>query len=320
MAVSVGGVEAVAASGALSVPGVDGVGEPCFADDFAVVVDDFDVRRRGEHLLASVVLDGVDREADTRGESTDRQTTCSHARENTPIQVAHTPARVYSLDMATHENRIPVGLAITFDEAAVTAAFHALTSDGREDLREATERLHETTSYADVCDYFADTLGGRGEFLDANAAFFGVTGTAIPVDIAIGIEPVYPHAESAMIGVDVVVVLTLLDGPHANVASKTARRFYDDERPLRGDNRDPLATVMTLGRNVVNCLNSELSAAEDFDAGTAVIGHLRNTYGGVWGEHPAYPVKDWRYQVANGDTRQGYWEWVVSELELADGH
>lgn len=44
---------------------------------------------------------------------------------------------------------------------------------------------------------------------------------------------------------------------------------------------------------------------------------LRLTHG-VWGEHPDCPVADWRNQVANDETRAGYWEWVASELELAD--
>ena len=35
--------------------------------------------------------------------------------------------------------------------------------------------------------------------------------------------------------------------------------------------------------------------------------------GGYWSEHPDYPVDDWRYQVANNDTRAGYWEWVAQE-------
>jgi len=39
-------------------------------------------------------------------------------------------------------------------------------------------------------------------------------------------------------------------------------------------------------------------------------GTLSERYGGWWGEHPDYPVEDWQYMVANGDTRQGYWEWV----------
>lgn len=31
---------------------------------------------------------------------------------------------------------------------------------------------------------------------------------------------------------------------------------------------------------------------------------------GYWDEHPDNPVKDWQYEIANGDTRCGYWEWV----------
>jgi len=27
-------------------------------------------------------------------------------------------------------------------------------------------------------------------------------------------------------------------------------------------------------------------------------------------EDPRYPVADWRYEVTNGDTALGYWEWV----------
>jgi len=36
----------------------------------------------------------------------------------------------------------------------------------------------------------------------------------------------------------------------------------------------------------------------------------REQHGGTWGEHPDYPVSDWQYEVANGDTRLGYWDWV----------
>ena len=43
---------------------------------------------------------------------------------------------------------------------------------------------------------------------------------------------------------------------------------------------------------------------------------LRDTHGGMWGEHPDFPVADWQLQVANDETRAGYWEWVASELEL----
>lgn len=36
-----------------------------------------------------------------------------------------------------------------------------------------------------------------------------------------------------------------------------------------------------------------------------------NDHGGYWkGECRNLPVEDWIYEVCNGDTRLGYWEWV----------
>lgn len=96
---SVVGVEAVSSAWAFSIPGVDGVGEPCFADDFSCGVDDLDVRWCGEHLFAPVVLDGVDGQADAGGKCADRESSGSHARQNTPARVANTPVRVYSFGM-----------------------------------------------------------------------------------------------------------------------------------------------------------------------------------------------------------------------------
>lgn len=32
-------------------------------------------------------------------------------------------------------------------------------------------------------------------------------------------------------------------------------------------------------------------------------------------ENPHYPLKDWQYEVANGDTRLGYSDWVEAKLE-----
>jgi hypothetical protein len=34
--------------------------------------------------------------------------------------------------------------------------------------------------------------------------------------------------------------------------------------------------------------------------------------GHYWEDDPIYPSEDWRYEVINGDTRVGYWEWVVN--------
>lgn len=33
---------------------------------------------------------------------------------------------------------------------------------------------------------------------------------------------------------------------------------------------------------------------------------------GPWGEHPGHPLSLWKYEVANDDTRLGYWAWVAA--------
>ena len=37
-----------------------------------------------------------------------------------------------------------------------------------------------------------------------------------------------------------------------------------------------------------------------------------------WDIHPDYPVEDWKYEIANDDTRQSYKEWVESKIEAAN--
>ncbi len=37
-----------------------------------------------------------------------------------------------------------------------------------------------------------------------------------------------------------------------------------------------------------------------------------------WGEDQEFPRRDWQYQVGNGDTNQGYWEWVEHEREITE--
>lgn len=34
-----------------------------------------------------------------------------------------------------------------------------------------------------------------------------------------------------------------------------------------------------------------------------------------WGEAKDFPIADWQYEVANDDTRRGYWSWVISQRE-----
>ncbi len=37
-----------------------------------------------------------------------------------------------------------------------------------------------------------------------------------------------------------------------------------------------------------------------------------------WEDDPRFPVADWQYEVANGDTRSGYREWVTNKAEQAE--
>jgi hypothetical protein len=50
---------------------------------------------------------------------------------------------------------------------------------------------------------------------------------------------------------------------------------------------------------------------------TDVATHLQSEHG-HWGEHAKYPVRSWQYEVANGDTRSGYWSWVAEQIAAAD--
>ena len=43
--------------------------------------------------------------------------------------------------------------------------------------------------------------------------------------------------------------------------------------------------------------------------------YLLKEFGEYWGPgHPDYTLDDWKYEVANNDTRKGYWEWVLKQL------
>lgn len=37
-----------------------------------------------------------------------------------------------------------------------------------------------------------------------------------------------------------------------------------------------------------------------------------------WDVLPEYPVEDWKYEVANDDTRLGYAEWVENQKEMEE--
>lgn len=39
-----------------------------------------------------------------------------------------------------------------------------------------------------------------------------------------------------------------------------------------------------------------------------------------WEECKSYPREDWQYQVANGDTNRGYWDYVLATREMDEDH
>lgn len=43
---------------------------------------------------------------------------------------------------------------------------------------------------------------------------------------------------------------------------------------------------------------------------------LADAHGGIWKNHPDYSAADWVYEVTNGDTRLGYWDWVLARIEV----
>lgn len=46
----------------------------------------------------------------------------------------------------------------------------------------------------------------------------------------------------------------------------------------------------------------------------ATLDELIDIYG-LNGEHPDYPEAQWQYEVGEGDTRRGYWDWVAANVE-----
>lgn len=54
---------------------------------------------------------------------------------------------------------------------------------------------------------------------------------------------------------------------------------------------------------------------DDIDL-AAAASNLRSQFGGHWGQHPVYAVEIWLGEVANTDTRLGYWEWVANQIEI----
>ncbi|KAA0573418.1 hypothetical protein [Azospirillum sp. Sh1] len=103
-----------------------------------------------------------------------------------------------------------------------------------------------------------------------------------------------------------------------------ALRFYQSKGMGDPFNRpDDIHDIATNGGDGISLDDAGIDAlCERLNVeqeGPDPIGALIEEFGGdrgVWGEHPGYPRADWRYQVENGDTNLGYWEWVENELAI----
>ncbi len=85
----------------------------------------------------------------------------------------------------------------------------------------------------------------------------------------------------------------------------------DKESEASGDGWDTVLYRHGLDAVTGYCALRELTEV----AGDYCMAELLREEYGTWAAHPDYPMADWGYEVANGDTRLGYWEWVVCRLE-----
>jgi hypothetical protein len=67
------------------------------------------------------------------------------------------------------------------------------------------------------------------------------------------------------------------------------------------------------------CVDVSGNATDDltFDAEQLRTKYHVQAADGEWGEHPNYPMKEWRAEVDGKRTRVGYWDWVVTKLRPA---
>lgn len=70
---------------------------------------------------------------------------------------------------------------------------------------------------------------------------------------------------------------------------------------------DPGTSIMSRNERVLIELCQALAAKLE----TATDPDTRDP----WSEHEIHSGEDWRADVANGDTRRGYWDWVDAQVE-----
>ena len=125
------------------------------------------------------------------------------------------------------------------------------------------------------------------------------------------------------------------DGLNSDFANLHEDLAYGDADMLSEDQLKAAAGCVLSLMRIQNALNSSPKwNAETLDAVAAQVRaaglplldaddaalsaeELEDKYAGEdgsWGEHPIFRRQEWREEVANDDTLQGYWAWVVSKL------
>ena len=125
------------------------------------------------------------------------------------------------------------------------------------------------------------------------------------------------------------------DGLNSDLASLHEDLTYGDADMFSEDQLKAAAGCVLALMRIQNALNSspkwnadtlDAVAAEVRAAGLPLLDaddaalsaeELADKYAGEdgsWGEHPIFRRQEWREAVANDDTLQGYWAWVVSKL------
>ncbi|XAI97093.1 hypothetical protein [Dolichospermum phage Dfl-JY45] len=90
-----------------------------------------------------------------------------------------------------------------------------------------------------------------------------------------------------------------------NMPGRLVLRVALDLASVR-DREHALATLRGIFGSVAD-MKGYPSFAEDAEA-------LADSCGGFWSTHPDHPIEGWQHDVAEGDTRLGYWDWVVAEV------
>lgn len=85
--------------------------------------------------------------------------------------------------------------------------------------------------------------------------------------------------------------------------------------------QDALNSSPEWGSETMDAVAKQVRAAGlpllDADDAALEANELADKYAGkdgAWGQHPIFRRPEWREEVANDDTLQGYWDWVVSKL------